>query len=65
MQKNSQEFSMQEAVRLSKTPAGQQLLATLQQADPALLQKIAQQASSGDYTTAAQQLSALLKQLEG
>ena len=65
MQKNSQEFSMEEAMRLSKTPAGQQLLATLQQADPAQLQKIAQQASSGDYTAAAQQLNALLKQLGG
>lgn len=65
MQKNSQDFSMEEALRLSKTPAGQQFLAMLQQADQAQLQKIADQAAAGDYTNAAQQLNALLKQLGG
>ena len=63
MQKKSEDFSMQEALRLSKTPAGQQLLAALQQADQSQLQKIAQQAAAGDYANAAQQLNALLKQL--
>ncbi|MBQ6839657.1 MAG: hypothetical protein IJO45_03085 [Oscillospiraceae bacterium] len=63
MQKKSEDFSMQEALRLSKTPAGQQLLSKLQQADQAQLKKIADQAAAGDYTNAAQQLSALLKQL--
>ena len=65
MQKNSEDFSTQEALRLAKTPAGQQLLAKLQQADPQQLQKIAQQASTGDYANAAAQLNALLKQLGG
>jgi len=63
MQKKSDDFSMQEAMRLSKTPAGQQLLAALQQADQSQLQKIARQAAAGDYTTAAQQLNDLLKQI--
>ena len=54
MQKKSEDFSMQEALRLSKTPAGQQLLAALQQADQSQLQKIAQQAAAGDYANAAQ-----------
>ena len=54
---------MEEAMRLSKTPAGQQLLAALQQADQSQLQKIARQAAAGDYTTAAQQLNDLLKQI--
>ena len=30
MQKNSQDFSMEEVMRLAKSPAGQQLLAMLQ-----------------------------------
>lgn len=63
MQKKSEDFSMEEALRLSKTPAGQQLLAALQQADQAQLQKIARQAAAGDYTNAAQQLNDLLKQM--
>ena len=63
MQKKSEDFSMQEAQRLSKTPAGQQLLAKLQQADQTQLQKIADRAAAGDYTNAAAQLNALLKQL--
>ena len=49
MQKNSQNFSMQEALRLAKSPAGQQLLDMLKQADPAVLQQAAKQASAGDY----------------
>ena len=65
MQKNSQDFSTQEALRLAQTPAGQQLLAKLQQADPRQLQKIAQQASTGDYANAAAELNSLLKQLGG
>lgn len=65
MQKKSEDFSMQEALRLSQTPAGQQLLSKLQQADQAKLQKIAAQASAGDYTNAAAQLRELLKQLGG
>ena len=50
MQKNSDNFSMQEAMRLASSPAGQQLLTLLKQADPATLQKAMQQASSGYYS---------------
>ena len=60
MQKNSQDFSMQEALRLAKTPAGQQLLAMLQQADPQTLQKAMQQATSGNYQEASKSLNHLL-----
>jgi len=45
MQKNSQDFSMQEALRVAQSPAGQQLLALLRQADPAILEQAAIQAS--------------------
>ena len=65
MQKNSQDFSMEEALRLAETPAGQQLLAMLKQADQSQLQKIAGQAAAGDYTNAAKQLKQLLSQLGG
>ena len=63
MQKNSQDFSMQEALQMAKSPAGQELLGKLRQADPSQLQKIADQAATGDYKNAASQLKALLQQL--
>ena len=52
MQKNSQDFSMEEAARLAQTPAAQQFLAMLRGADQAQLQKAADMASSGDYKAA-------------
>ena len=60
MQKNSQDFSMEEVMRLAKSPAGQQLLAMLQQPDGAQLQQAAQQASMGEYSQAGQTLQTLL-----
>lgn len=60
MQKNSQDFSMQEALQLAKTPAGQQLLAMLQQADKQALQQVMQQATSGNYQEASKNLNKLL-----
>ena len=60
MQKNSDNFSMQEALRLAKSPAGQQLLALLQQSDPETLNKAMQQASTGDYSQIRQTLAPLL-----
>ena len=74
MQKNSQDFSMQEALRLAKSPAGQQLLAMLQNSDSDRLQQAASQAAAGDFAQASKTLSslmaspdvqALLKQLGG
>ena len=60
MQKNSQDFSMEEVMRLAKSPAGQQFLAMLQQTDGAQLQQAAQQASMGEYSQAGQTLQTLL-----
>ena len=74
MQKNSENFSMQEALRLAKSDAGQQLLAHLQRTDSTRLQQAMDQAAAGDYDQMKQTLSslmasdevrALLKQLEG
>lgn len=61
MQKNSQNFSMQEALRLANSPAGQQLLAMLRKSDPAAIQKAMEQASSGDYSQIAKTLGPLLE----
>lgn len=60
MQKNSQDFSMQEALRLAKSPAGQQLLAMLQQTDRDTLQQIMQHASAGQYDQAKASLQNIL-----
>jgi hypothetical protein len=57
VQKNSDNFSIQEAMRLAKSPAGQQLLNLLQQSDPDALKKAMQQASAGDYSQIQQTLA--------
>lgn len=64
MQKNSDDFSMQEALRLAKSPAGQQLLAMLQRSDSGQLQQAINQATAGDYTKASQTISTLLSSPE-
>ena len=64
MQKNSQDFSMQEALRLAQSPAGQQLLAMLKQSDNEQLQQAVQQASAGDFAKAGKTISALLSSAE-
>ena len=60
MQKNSQNFSMQEALRLANSDAGQQLLALLKQSDSTALQKAMSQVSAGDYDSVPKTLAALL-----
>ena len=64
MQKNSQDFSIEEAARLANSPAGQRLLAILRNADPSQLQQIADQASAGDYEHANQILRNVLSSPE-
>ena len=61
MQKNSQNFSMQDALRLANSDAGQRLLAILKQSDGAQLGKAMDCAATGDYSSAAQALSSLLE----
>lgn len=61
MQKKSQEFSMQEALRLANSDAGQRLLALLKQSDGQQLEKARDSAAAGDYTGATQALSTLLE----
>ena len=68
------DFSMADAMRLARTPAGQQLIALLQQQDGTDMQQALNQAASGNYQQAKEQLlpllqspqiQALLKQLGG
>ena len=64
MQKNSQDFSMQEALRLANSPAGQRLLAMLRETDSAQLDQAAAEASAGDYAKAGKTLQSLLSSPE-
>ena len=61
MQKNSHQFSMQDALKLAKSDAGQQLLAILNQSDGQQLKKARDCATTGDYSSAMQALSTLLE----
>ena len=60
MQKKSEDFSPQEAMRLAKTPAVQQLLAMLQQQNTGQLERIMTMANSGDMAGAGSALQGLL-----
>ena len=60
MQKNSGNFSMQEALRLANSDAGQRLLATLKQNGGDALHQAVQQAASGDYKALKKALTPLL-----
>ena len=64
MQKNSQDFSMQEALRLANSPAGQQLLAMLRSTDSDRLEKAAAEVSAGNYTDAGKTIRQLLSSPE-
>ena len=56
MEKNSQNFSMEDARKLANSPAGQQLFRLLQAKDPDAVS----QAASGNYDSLQQNLSSLL-----
>lgn len=58
--KNFQNFSPEDAKRLAQSPAGQQLIALLQQNDTGQIGLAMQKAADGDYTQASQILSSLM-----
>jgi len=60
MQKNSQNFSMQEALRLANSDAGQRLLALLKQSNSQNVQQAMAHAATGDYDKAKDALSSAL-----
>lgn len=57
---NDRNFSMQDAMRLAQTPAGQQLLSILQQQNSPELKNAMNSAAAGDYAGAREALSSLL-----
>lgn len=61
---NNKDFSMQDALRLAQTPAGQQLISMLRQRNDPSLQKAMNSAASGDYSQAKEALSSLLQNPE-
>ena len=61
MQKNSNSFSMQDAMQMANSPAGKQLLALLQNQDPHVLQQAMAKAKAGDYQAAKQMLEQIAK----
>ena len=64
MEKKNKDFSMEEVMRMAKSPAGQQLMAMLKQQDSAKLEQAAAQAKTGDYSQASQTLNAMLSSPE-
>jgi len=64
MQKNSQNFSMEEAMQLANSDAGQRLLAILRQSDGSHLQQAMDQAAAGDFETMRKTLAPLLESKE-
>ena len=61
--RNDQE-SIREAMRLARTPAGQQLIRMLQASGDPQLQKAMESAAAGDYRAASQALSGILSNPE-
>ena len=60
MQKKNQDFSMEEIMRLAKSPVGQQLIAMLQKQNSVQLEQAVLHAKTGDYTQASQTLRSML-----
>lgn len=60
-----QEFSMQQAVQLAGTPAGQQLIALLKKNGGDEFEKAMRSAAGGDYSAAKALITAALSSPEG
>ena len=60
MLKNSQNFSMQEAMRLANSDAGKQLFAILKESDSTMMQQAMDDASAGNYEKMQKTLSSFL-----
>ena len=60
MQKNCENFSMQDALRMAQSPAGQQLLAMLRSGDSGQLQQVMDLAKAGDLANASASLQSML-----
>ena len=61
MQKKSDDFSLQDIMRLANSPAGQQLIAMLQKQNNPEFRQAATQAASGNYSQAKKTVQTLLR----
>lgn len=61
MAKKSNDFAANDIMKMAQSPAGQQLIAMLQNADPSVLEKAMAQASAGNYEQAKASLTPLLE----
>lgn len=61
MQNKNENFSMQDALRLASTPAGQQLLQLLKSSGGDSIEQARKHAASGDYQQAKNSLSDIMK----
>ena len=64
MEKKSQDFSMEDALQLANSPAGQQLMAMLQRQDKHAMKQAAAAASAGNYQQASEALKEFLSSPE-
>lgn len=60
----SEDFSLQQAIKLAQSDAGQQLFALLQSTQPAALQQAMDSAAAGDTRQAMQAVQALMASRE-
>lgn len=60
MKKNSGDFSIEEAMRIANSPAGQQLFALLKRTDTAAINKAMDQAAAGNYSQVQDTISSLM-----
>ncbi len=61
MQKNSGEFSMQDAIQLANSPVGEQLLSMIKKKNPDALNQAMAQANEGNFEQIKETMSALMK----
>ena len=64
MEEKNQNFSMDALMKLARSPAGQKLMAMLQEQDSQKVEQAAAQAKSGDYAKAGQTLKDMLSSPE-
>lgn len=64
MRNISEDHSMEEVMRLAKSPAGQRLIKLLQRSDTGAIQQAMDQANAGNYAAAQATLQTLLKSEE-
>ena len=64
MEKKSQDFSMEDAARLAKSPAARQLMNAMNAQDPGAMDRAMAHAAAGDYAQVQQDLAKLLSSPE-